>query len=137
MFKKLTAASVGVVLASVAMSTEALGAGQGARVATGKTAQHRTISVKVTPNAIRLVGFSIELHCSGGYTLVDQESNFLPSALSRTGRVHDAQVGTTDEILIRGHLTGRTFGGRIRVRDRLGKHRCSSPWVRFSVKEGR
>lgn len=137
MSKKLMTVSACVVLVYVAMSTTALAARQTARSATGKTGQGRAIRIKVMPDAIKLVGFSIELRCSGGYVLVDQESDFLPSAVSRKGRIHDAQVGNTDEVLIRGHRTGRTVGGRLRVRDRLGKHRCSSPWVKFLVKESR
>ena len=135
MFKKFTVTATCVVLASVAMSADASAAGRGAKVASGKTAQGRTMRVKVMPHEIKLIAFSIELRCSGGYTLVDQESNFLPSAVGWNGRIHDAQVGTTDEILIRGRLRGRTVGGRIRVRDRLGKYRCSSPWVSFTVRE--
>ena len=99
----------------------------------GRTGQGRSIRVKVFSDRIKIQSFSIELHCSGGYILVDQESNFLPSTVSREGRIHDAQVGTTDEILIRGHLSAHKVSGRIRVRDRLGKHRCSSPWVRFKT----
>jgi hypothetical protein len=124
-----------VVLGLVALSADAFAAGQGAKVATGKTGQGRTIRLKVMPGAVKLLGFSIELRCAGGYTLVDQESNFLPSATNRSGRFHDAQVGSTDEVQIRGRLSGSTVKGRVRVRDRLGKHRCASHWVKFSARQ--
>jgi hypothetical protein len=122
-----------VVLMSVTVAAEASAAGDGGKLARGRTAQGRSIRVKVSPGGIQIQGFSIELHCSGGYTLIDAESNFLPSVVGRKGRIHDAQVGDTDEILIRGRLTAHKVSGRLRVRDRLGKYRCSSPWVRFTA----
>jgi hypothetical protein len=63
------------------------------KLARGRTGQGRSIRVKVFPDRIKIQSFSIELRCSGGHTLIDEES----------------------------------------VRDRLGKHRCSSPWVRFTA----
>ncbi len=122
-----------VALVSVTVPASANAGGDGGKLARGRTAQGRSIRVKVFPDRIKIQGFSIELRCSGGYTLIDAESNFLPSEAGHKGRIHDAQVGTTDEILIRGRLTGHKVSGRIRVRDRLGKHRCSSPWVRFTA----
>jgi hypothetical protein len=136
MFKKLAATSMCVVVGLVAVS-DATAAGRNGKVASGKTGQGRSIRIKVMPNAVKLLSFSIELRCGGGYTLIDQESNFLPSPTSRTGQIHDAQVGSTDEVQIRGHHAGSTVKGRIRVRDRLGKHRCSSPWVKFTARERR
>jgi hypothetical protein len=122
-----------VALMSVMVAAEANAARDRGKLAHGKTAQGRSIRMKVFPDRIKIQGFSIELRCSGGYTLIDAESNFLPSYAGRKGRIHDAQVGTTDEVLIRGRSTGHKVSGRIRVRDRLGKHHCSSPWVRFTA----
>jgi hypothetical protein len=133
MFKKVTTLTACFALAAVTISVSAMAAGEGGKLARGRTGQGRSIRVQVFPKGIKIRGFSIELHCSGGYTLIDSESNFLPSGANRKGRIHDAQVGDTDEILIRGHLRGDKLNGRIRVRDRLGKHRCSSPWVPFTA----
>jgi hypothetical protein len=133
MVKKAMIAAGCVALMAMAVATGATAAGQGEELARGKTGQGRKIRLRVGADRVKLIGFSIELRCSGGYTLVDEESDFLPSTVSRKGRVHDAQVGSTDEVLIRGHVTTGAVRGRIRVRDRLGKHRCSSPWVRFTA----
>ena len=133
MLRKVTTMAACIVLASVTICAEAAAADNEGKLARGKTGQGRSIRFKVFPNRVTIKGFSIELHCSGGYTLIDLESNFLPSHTGRKGRIHDAQVGSTDEILIRGHLRGDKVNGRIRVRDRLGKHRCSSPWVPFKA----
>jgi hypothetical protein len=133
MMKRVMMAGACVVLASMMAATASIAAGHAGKLAHGRTGQGRNIRVRVFPDQIKIQSFSIELNCSGGYVLVDEESNFLPSAVSKKGQIHDAQVGSTDEILIRGRLTGHKVSGRIRVRDRLGKHRCSSPWVRFTA----
>lgn len=120
-------------LMSVTVAAEATAAGHRGDLARGRTGQGRSIRLKVLPHQVKLQRFSIELRCSGGYVLIDDESNFLPSAVDRKGRIHDVQVGSTDEVLIRGRRVGHKVSGRIRVRDRLGKHRCSSPWVHFKA----
>jgi hypothetical protein len=135
MFKKLSITAACVVLVSAALSVDATAAGPH-RVARGKTGQGRSIRIAVAPRQLKLRGFAIELRCSGGYLLVDQESGFLPTVVSPGGRFHDHQYGSTDEVLIRGRAHGHAVHGRVRVRDRLGKHRCSSPWVRFTAKVG-
>jgi hypothetical protein len=99
----------------------------------GHTGQGRTIRLKVRPQQVEIKAFSIQLRCSGGYVLIDEESGFLPTSISRGGRIRDRQFGSTDEVLIRGHVAAHAVRGRVRVRDRLGKHRCSSPWVRFTA----
>jgi hypothetical protein len=131
MLQKVATMVACVVMASLTVAAGASAAGSGGELARGHTGQGRNIRLRVFPHQVEIQAFSIELRCSGGYVLVDQESNFLPSAVSRNGQIHDAQVGSTDEILIRGRLTGHKVSGRLRVRDRLGKHRCSSPWVHF------
>jgi hypothetical protein len=133
MLKRVTAMTACLVWASVTVSAGATAADNDGNLARGRTGQGRSIRMKVFPDRVQLQSFSIELHCAGGYVLVDQESNFLPSTVSRNGHIHDAQVGTTDEILLRGHMSAHEVSGRIRVRDRLGKYRCSSPWVRFKT----
>ncbi len=135
MFRKLSITAVCVVLALTVMSVGAIAAGQHG-VARGKTGQGRSIRMAVSPRQIKLRGFSIELRCSGGYLLVDQESDFLPTTVNPNGHFQDHQYGSTDEVLIRGRSQAHSVRGWIRVRDRLGKHRCSSPWVRFTAKTG-
>ena len=136
MLKKMTTTAASVVLIWMIMSTAAVAAGHGGKVARGLTAQGRSIRMNLSPATIVIRGFSIELRCSGDFVLVDQESDFRPSTVSK-GQIHDSQVGPTDEVLIRGRLGARVVHGRIRVRDRLGKHRCSSSWVPFTAKVGR
>ena len=133
MFKKVTTAAASLILASAMLASGAIAAGGGGKLAHGRTGQGRSIRVIVSQHQIRLRSFSVQLRCSGGYILVDQESNFLPSAVDHKGRFHDAQVGSTDEVLIRGRLAGDKVIGSLRVRDRLGKHHCSSPWVKFKA----
>ena len=134
MKKKMTIAAACVVLVQAAIAGGAIGAGKkGGGVAKGKTRQGRTIRLRVRPRQVEIKGFSIQLRCSGGYVLVDEESGFLPSAVSAKGAIHDRQLGSTDEVLIRGQVAAHAVRGRIRVRDRLGKHRCWSPWVRFTA----
>jgi hypothetical protein len=133
MMRKVTMMAVFAVLASVTFEVDAGAAADGGELARGRTAQGRHIRVMLFADRITIQNFSIELHCSGGYTLVDSESNFLSSVANRKGRIHDVQVGSTDEVLIRGHLADHKVSGQIRVRDRLGKHRCSSPWVSFKA----
>lgn len=135
MYKKLSAVMTCVVLAVAAVAADAIAAGHAGHVARGHTGQGRAIRMKVMPGQIKLQSFSIELHCSGGYVLVDAESGFEPTSVSHGGHLRDHQWGSTDEVLLRGHLKGHTVRGQIRVRDRLGKHRCSSPWVKFTAKE--
>ncbi len=135
MFKKLSTTAACVVLAAAALSVDAIAAGHHG-VARGKTGQGRSIRMADSPKQIKLRGFSIELRCSGGYQLVDQESGFLPTTVSPSGQFHDHQYGSTDEVLIRGRLHAHAVRGWIRVRDRLGKHHCSSPWVKFTAKQG-
>jgi hypothetical protein len=131
----MTAVAVAAVLASVAMATAATAARHDGKVARGHTGQGRSIRLKVlSSKAIDIKGFSIELRCSGGYVLVDAESGFQPSLVGRKGQIHETQVGSTDEVLVRGRLTAHGVRGKIRVRDRLGKHRCSSPWVPFTAR---
>jgi hypothetical protein len=135
MLKKLTITVACGAFALIAMTPGATAAGRGGRLAKGHTGQGRSIRIRVLPDQIKIQGFSIELRCSGGYILVDQESGFQPTLVKRKGRFHDRQYGSTDEVLIRGHLRGHLLRGQIRVRDRLGKHRCSSPWIGFTAKK--
>lgn len=68
--------------------------------------------------------------------LIDTESGFQPSKLRNSGRIHDHQVGSTDDVYIRGRLGNHRLHGAIRVRDKLGRYKCDSRWVRFNVQRG-
>jgi hypothetical protein len=133
MLKRVMVATACLVLMAATVAAEAIAAGHRGKLVRGLTAQGRSIRLRVLPHEVKIQSFSIELRCSGGYVLIDEESNFLPSELGKKGQIHDAQIGSTDEILIRGRLAGHHVSGKIRVRDRLGKHPCSSPWVKFDA----
>lgn len=134
--KKLTAGALACAL--LAATLAAAGSASAARghkaVKKGHTAQGRTIKVAIYKRSVELKHFSIKLRCKGTGPLIDIESGFLPSRLRGHNRIHDHQEGSTDDVYVRGHLNKRFLHGAIRVRDRWGKHRCDSKWVRFSVR---
>ncbi len=123
-------AAAGAVFAGAA---EAGKKGNG-NVKKGHTAQRRNIQIAVYDRSVELKHFSIELRCKGGYELIDLESGFKPSRLRKNNRIHDHQVGSTDDVYIRGRLGNHHVYGAIRVRDKLGSHRCDSHWVRFNAR---
>jgi hypothetical protein len=103
------------------------------RVYKGKTAQKRTVRITRRGNTIELRHFTAALRCRNGARLIVAESGFQRTRL-HGGRFHDAQVGSTDEVLFRGAVHGKAVRGRIRVKDHLrGKHspRCASRWLKF------
>ena len=99
----------------------------------GKTKQHRKIHLAASSTHLRLQSFSIELHCRDGSVLVDQESGFEPTAI-RGGKFDDKQFGSTDTVVYKGKVRGAKVTGTVKVRDRLGKVRCSSPTVKFTAR---
>lgn len=110
----------------------ALAASNGGTRYVGKTKQHRTIRVLANARQARLQNFAIELHCRDGSILVDQESGFEPSAI-RHGQFRDTQYGSTDTVIYKGRVRGAKVTGTVKVRDRVGKIRCSSPTVKFTA----
>jgi hypothetical protein len=114
----------------------ALAASNGETKYVGKTKQHRNIRLKANDQHLRLQSFSIELHCRDGSVLVDQESGFEPTAI-RGGKFNDKQFGSTDTIIYKGKVRGAKVTGTVKVRDRLGKVRCSSPTVKFTARARR
>ncbi|MGE5282893.1 MAG: hypothetical protein ACM3N0_11370 [Chloroflexota bacterium] len=109
-----------------------------ARVYKGKTRQSRSIRIAVSARSLKVLRFKASLRCRDGSILVDDESGFLPTPIRANGRFRDEQVGSTDEVLIRGRRSGRVVRGRLRVRDRLGNGvRCSTAWIKFSARRGR
>jgi len=111
----------------------ALAASNGESKYVGKTKQHRKIRLAASSEQVRLQSFSIELHCRNGSVLVDQESGFEPSAI-RHGKFNDKQYGSTDTVIYKGQVQRRKITGTVKVRDRLGKVRCSSPTVKFTAR---
>ncbi|HVT00339.1 MAG TPA: hypothetical protein VHE08_07475 [Solirubrobacterales bacterium] len=99
----------------------------------GKTRQHRAIRLKANAKRVRMQGFSIELHCRDGSLLIDQESGFEPSTLKR-GKFNDTQYGSTDTVIYKGKVQGKKITGTLKVRDRVGKVKCSSPTVKFTAR---
>ncbi len=135
--KKTIAAICAVALLALAPAAIATAAGRGHNdnVVKGRTAQKRQIRVAIYKNSVELKHFVIKLRCRRGGVLIDTESGFLPSRLRHHNRIHDHQVGSTDDVFIRGRLFNHHLKGAIRVRDRWGKNNpCDSHWVRFNVR---
>lgn len=99
----------------------------------GKTAQHRKVTLKVSAKQVKLMNFSIELKCRDGSILVDAESGFEPSAL-RGGKFKDTQFGSTDTVRFAGKVKGTKATGTLKVTDKVGKVRCTSPNVKFTAR---
>ncbi len=134
MLKQLSTAAICVAVGGGIISDGAIAAkkSQG-NISTGRTAQGRQIRMAFHRGSVEIKHFSIRLRCKGGSILIDTESGFLPSRLLHNNRIHDHQVGSTDDVYIRGRLGNHRLHGAIRVRDKLGKQRCDSRWVRFHV----
>lgn len=111
----------------------ALAASNGETKYVGKTKQHRNIRLAASSKQVRLQNFSIELHCRDGSVLVDQESGFEPTAI-RGGKFSDKQFGSTDTVVYKGRVQHGKVTGTVKVNDRLGKVRCSSPAVKFTAR---
>lgn len=136
--KNVIAAALACAALALALALapgSALAGKGGKNVHKGRTAQGRTIRVAVYKRSIELKHFTIKLRCRKGGTLIDVESGFLPSKLRKHNRIHDHQVGSTDDVYVRGRLYRHHLKGAIRVRDRWGKkNKCDSKWVRFHAK---
>lgn len=117
-------------LSSAALTLDAAAAKPASGLLKGRTAQDRAIRLAARSGSVQLKRFTIELRCHPGI-LIDVESDFQPTPLTAGGHLRDHQSGTTDDVWLRGRLQGRRLDGMIRVRDRLGKVRCDSGWVRF------
>lgn len=99
----------------------------------GQTSQGHQIQLAARNRSVVIKHLTARLRCRGGAVLIDDESGFLPTPV-RHGRFSDKQFGSTDEVMIRGRLRGKRLDGKVRVRDRLGRARCDSGWVRFAAK---
>ncbi len=133
MFPKAILATFCVALLS-ALMLDGLASARGQRTQLrGHTSQGHQIKLAVRSRSVVIKHLKARLHCRGGAVLIDDESGFLPTPV-RHGRISDKQFGSTDEVTIRGRLSGRRLHGKVRVRDRLGRARCDSGWVRFAAK---
>lgn len=100
----------------------------------GKTAQKRRIVLRASPGHLDLLHFTVSLQCRDGSLLIDQESGFQPTPIRAGGSFRDDQVGSTDEVRLRGQVRGSQVRGRLRVTDRVGRVRCDSRWVKFTAR---
>ncbi len=133
MFLKTAITTVCIALCGALLLDGAAAATQGGRTnLRGRTGQKRTIRLTKHGNRIQLKHFTARLRCRGGTVLIDTESGFQPTT-THGGRFHDVQVGSTDEVLFKGRVRGHKVNGKIRVKDKLGKKRCDSRWVKFAV----
>jgi hypothetical protein len=133
MLKRLTMA-VACVFGCAALTLDPAAAASDGGLLKGRTQQKRVIRLAHHGDRVQIKHFSIQLRCRDGSILIDTESGFLPTPLRGGGRIRDHQVGNTDDVWIKGRLRGRVLRGAIRVRDRVGRIRCSSKWVRFHAK---
>jgi hypothetical protein len=90
----------------------------------------------VNRDRLKLLHFKAKLSCADGSVLIDTESGFQPTRIGKGGAFHDVQVGSTDEVILRGRRQGRAVTGKIRVIDRIGQKRirCHSRLIRFTVR---
>lgn len=107
------------------------------RVYKGKTKQKRPVRLTARGDTIKLRHFKARLKCRDGSILVVDESGFQRTRLRNGGRFHDIQVGSTDEVFFKGRVGSNAVRGKLRVKDRLGKHgpRCRSRWIKFGARK--
>lgn len=130
-----TGLAAALACALLALSALALApAAEAGRVYKGKTAQRHPIKIAMRAKSLKVLHFKAKLRCRDGSILIDDESGFLPTPIKGNGSFRDAQVGSTDEVLIRGRRGGHAVRGKIRVTDRVGKVRCNSKWIKFSAR---
>jgi hypothetical protein len=132
--RRIAACLILSYIATAIPAALALAAPGGGGSYVGKTGQHRAIRLQASAKQVRLRSFAVELKCRDGSVLVDQESGFEATPL-HGAKFHDKQFGSTDTVIFAGKVRGRKAIGTLKVRDRVGKVRCSSPTVRFTARE--
>jgi hypothetical protein len=100
----------------------------------GKTAQKKRVAFTIGGNTITGLRFAINLKCSNGDTLTDDESDFEPIDLDAAGKFSDEQVGGKDQVKLSGKVKGSTVKGRVRVQDKLKKGVTCKRAVKFKAK---
>ncbi len=123
----------GLFAAEVASSASAASGSR--KFLKGRTSQKHPVKFARRGNKLDLIRFVARLRCSDGTILTDYESGFLPTPI-RGGKLRDHQVGSTDDVWLRGVVRGNVVRGKIRVTDKLkrGKVRCNSRWFRFTAR---
>lgn len=132
----LVVATSALPLALVAAETPtALAKGKAqTKKAVGHTKQGRKVQMRVGGLSLKMLSFTASLKCRDGSVLIDKESGFQVTPLKKGGRFDDSQYGSTDTVRFRGRVTRKWVRGKLRVRDKWGKVKCDSKWVKFSAK---
>lgn len=132
--RRLLAAARGALALTLAfglLQTTADAAGK--RSLRGRTSQGTKVRLAVNGSTLKMLHFKAKLRCRDGSMLIDDESGFLPTHV-RGGSFSDRQVGSTDTVWFKGHVSGNAVHGRLRVKDKYHRTRCDSHWVSFRVK---
>lgn len=141
LFRSSSRVIAGAVLACGLMLTSSVSLVDAApkRVYKGKTKQRHKMKVSVSGDKLKILHFKANLKCRNGSTLIVDERGFQPTKIRGNGRFKDVQVGSTDEVFIKGKRKGKVVRGKIRVKDRLhkGGARCHSRWIKFTARSGR
>lgn len=132
MIKLLTTALACMLACALTVEADAASVDRGPLK--GRTRQGHKIRLVLRRDSVQIKRFTIELRCRDGSILIDDESGFLPTPLSAGGRIRDHQIGSTDDVWVRGRLGGNRLRGSVRVHDRVGRVRCDSRWVRFNTR---
>jgi hypothetical protein len=100
----------------------------------GKTSEGKAIKFKISGSSLKSLKFSITLNCSDGSTLTDTESGFQSTTIKKN-KFSDDQVGSTDEVILKGKRKGRKVTGSIKVTDKLNSTvSCGPRTVKFTAK---
>ena len=100
----------------------------------GKTSQGKAIKFKISGSSLKSLKFSITLNCSDGSTLTDTESGFQATPIKKN-KFSDDQVGSTDEVILKGKRKGKKVTGSIKVTDKLNSSvSCGPATVKFTAK---
>jgi len=104
------------------------------RTYNGKTSEGKAIKFKISGNSLKSLKFSITLNCSDGSTLTDTESGFQATTIKKN-KFSDDQVGSTDEVILKGKRKGKKVTGTIKVTDKLNSTvSCGPRTVTFTAK---
>jgi hypothetical protein len=135
MRKGSMAKSLAAVLAAALLWVPAADAAK-AHKYKGKTSQGKAITFTVKGKSLKSLKFVITLNCSDGSTLTDTESGFQATSI-KSGKFSDDQVGTTDEVILKGKLKskGKRASGTLKVTDKFSSTvNCGPTTVKFSAK---